>query len=150
MTITSPSPHDVFTAIQTLAQTVPSFGTRAAVGKFPDGIVLAGGYVLPYCVIWPTPGGAYDPHPSVAGGTYAGGQEFRFMTTVSGADPLAVIGASGELKAVFTNAPMGDGTIRPVPEQQRAATVAKDPDSTPPRFGVALAWTVTTTRNPEQ
>jgi hypothetical protein len=151
MTLTVPDAYLIFKRIENLIRTVPSFGQRVYTGGVPGTVPDVGGHVLPYCVLWPSTGTPHGQEP-VGGGPDRQGQVFRFMTTTAAADVWAVVGATDQLKATLTGAKLGrdTGLIRPVELQQRAAIVAKDPDSNPPRFGVALAWTLATTTNPEE
>lgn len=146
--MTVPDAHPIFKHIESLIKTVPSFGSnRVFTGMVPDAVSSVGGHILPYCALWPSPGTPAGEEP-VAGGPDLQGQAFRFMTTVAAAEPWAVLGATGQLKATLTGARVGSGIIRPVTVQQEAAVIRMDRDVSPARPYLPLAWTLATTTNP--
>lgn len=148
--MTFPDAHPIFRHIEALIKTVPSFGPdRVFTGHVPDTVPSMGGHILPYCALWPGSGTPHGQEPA-AGGPDLQGQVFRFMTTTAGAEPWAVLGSTGQLKFTLTGARIGSGIIRPVPMQQEAAVVLMDRDVSPARPYLPLAWTLATTRNPEQ
>ena len=149
MTLTIPDAHSIFRHIESLIKTVPSFGPgRVFTGYVPETVPAVGGHILPYCALWPSGGTSAGEEP-VGGGPDLQGQAFRFMTTVAGAEPWAVLGATSQLKATLTGARVGSGIIRPVPDQQRSVVLLTDRDVAPARPYLPLAWTLQTSRNPE-
>jgi hypothetical protein len=147
VTTVAPDAYTVFKHIEALIRTVPSFGQRVYTGAVPGTVPTVGGHILPYCALWPGTGAPEDEE-AVAGGPIPEGQAFRFMTTTAAAEPWAVLGATGQLKATLTGTRVGSGIIRPVRIQQEAAVVLMDRDFSPARPYLPLAWTLATTRNP--
>ncbi|MBG6085815.1 hypothetical protein [Zhihengliuella flava] len=116
--------------------------------KFYDGYVPAkvpeaGGYILPYVVLWAGDGEPADQQ-AACGLQGTSSLLWDFQTTCVASSPEACRAVARDVRAALTNLPAGTGRIKPNPDGFQQNVPVLDPTATPARFMLPVPWRITT------
>lgn len=105
----------------------------------------ASGFIKPYVVLFANPGtDIYEDRALSLTVDYTGSR-FTFQTTIAGASAEQVRGLAHDVKLYLAGYRIGQGSISPIDEQQRAAMPMLDDRVTPARLFIPLQWEIATT-----
>lgn len=113
-------------------------------GYVPDDLDTdAGGYILPYVVIWAGIGDGVD-EPTLNSVYDSDGLVYDFQTTAVGPAPGHVRTVAGQVKTALTNLPAGTGRVKPNPDGFNQQSPIADTNTSPTRFYLPLQWRLQT------
>lgn len=112
-------------------------------GSVPKSVPEAGGYILPYAVLWL--GMPDDPREQTADGRHNDETEnLDFQTTVVASNPAACRAVSQAVKQALKNHRAGTGLIKPNPDAFDQKLPIPDTTITPTRYMLPLQWRLIT------
>ena len=112
-------------------------------GQVPTKVPEAGGYILPYVVIWAGVGDNPDELPS-DGLHDTDTLIFDFQTTAVGASSDICRRVAIDVKTRLTNTRVGTGRVRPNPDGFQQQTPIPDNSVTPARYMLPIQWRLIT------
>lgn len=129
-------------AILALLRTLP--GVTVYDGYVPKAVPEAGGYVLPYVVLW---AGVDDeiPERDLSGRVDMDGSRWDFQTTAVGAAASICAAVASDVRRALANHPMGTYYVLPNPDGFNREVPRLDPSVTPSRFFLPQQWRSDTT-----
>lgn len=112
-------------------------------GYVPVKVPEAGGYILPYVVLWAGVGD--NPEELTSCGEHGTDTiVWDFQTTVAGSTPDVCRRVTADVKATLTNRRTGTGKIRPNSDGFQQQEPILDPSVTPARFMLPIPWRLIT------
>lgn len=112
-------------------------------GQVPTKVPEAGGYILPYVVIWAGIGD--NPEEQTSCGLHSADTLiWDFQTTAVGATPDICRRVAQDVKHALTNLRVGTGLIRPNPDGFQQQQPIPDNSVTPARFMLPQQWRLIT------
>lgn len=112
-------------------------------GQVPTKVPEAGGFILPYIVIWTGVGD--NPGETTSDGLHdTDTLIFDFQTTAVAASADICRRVAADMKARLTNLRAGTGRIRPSPDGFQQQTPIPDNSVTPARFMLPIQWRLIT------
>lgn len=127
--------------VETALGTIPSISVFD--GQVPTKVPEAGGYILPYVVLWAGIGD--NPGEQTSCGTHSTDTLiWDFQTTAVGATPDICRRVAQDTKAALTNLRSGTGRVRPNPDGFQQQTPIPDNSVSPARFMLPTQWRLIT------
>jgi len=112
-------------------------------GFVPTKVPEAGGYILPYVVIWLGVGD--NPNEPTSCGTHnTDTLILDFQITVAASNTPAIRAAAEAVRQKLTNLQAGTGRIKPNPDAFNQQAPTLDTQVTPARFMLPLQWRLIT------
>ena len=112
-------------------------------GYVPRQVPEAGGFILPYAVLWLGTGDNPD-EPTSCGLHNADTLVLDFQVTVVASNTPAVRAVAEAVKQALTNLQTGKGRIKPNPDGFNQQAPILDTQTTPARFMLPLQWRLIT------
>lgn len=112
-------------------------------GFVPTKVPEAGGFILPYVVLWAGVGDNPEELPS-SGDHDTSTLIWDFQTTIVAASPDVCRRVTSDVKALLTNRRTGTGRIRPNPDGFQQQQPILDTSVTPARFMLPIPWRLIT------
>lgn len=129
------------TDIRTALAAIP--GITVFDGYVPAKVPEAGGYILPYIVLWAGVGDNPAEQPS-DGVHNSDTLVWDFQTTVVGSNPDICRRVTADVKTALINRRTGTGKVRPNPDGFQQQQPIPDPSVTPARFMLPIPWRLIT------
>lgn len=112
-------------------------------GHVPKAVPEAGGFILPYAVLWLGTGD--NPNEPTSCGTHnTDTLVLDFQVTVVASNTPAVRAVAEAVKQSLTNLAAGKGRIKPNPDGFNQQAPILDTQTTPARFMLPLQWRLIT------
>jgi hypothetical protein len=128
---------DITTALKTVA------GISAFDGYVPAKVPEAGGFILPYVVLWL--GVGENPNEPTSDGIHSTDTLILdFQVTVVASNPAACRAVAQAVKQALTNLQTGTGRIKPNPDSFDQPKPILDTTITPARFMLPIQWRLIT------